>query len=122
MVKMNHKERTIWSGSNSLFTNPVKRILAPEFYKISNYRIYKSKSIVFRLGSKTESMELFRITSVEVDQGPYQKIVGLGAGDIYIYSPGREVVWHSVPFCKSIEDKIWDAVRHAKDAMGLYPA
>ncbi len=86
------KEKTLWRGSNSVLTNPFGRVIKPEFYKITTARLFKSRSNAFRLGSNTESMELFRITSVRVDQGPYQKVVGLGAGDdVDRASPGAAI-------------------------------
>ena len=91
------KEKTLWSGANFVLTNHLKCTVKPEFYEVTNFRLYKSNSRITRLGADTESMELFRITAVRVDQGPYQKFVGLGADDICISSADLEIIWRSVP-------------------------
>ena len=116
------KERTLWRGANSVLTNPLGRVIKPEFYRITSMRLYKSSSNAFRLGSDTQSLELFRITSVRVCQGPYQKVVGLGAGDIVVEAPDRQMVWRSVPRCKKVESRIWAAINNAKVAVGVFPA
>lgn len=119
--KKKPRERTLWKGSNSLLTNAIKRTMKPDFYKITNYRVYKSKSNLFRLGSETESIELFRIQNISVDQGPYQKLVGLGAGDVIIRSPEGTIAFKSVPRCKKVESRIWAAISEAKNTLGLHP-
>jgi hypothetical protein len=104
-------EQTIWTGMNTLLSNPLKRLLFPEYYKLTSYRVYKSASAHFHQGTMLEVIDLSEIDRVETWQNPIHKIFGIDIGDIHIKAEIRSMVWHSVTRYRLVADLIQAGAR-----------
>jgi hypothetical protein len=105
------REKTIWSGMNTIFSNPLKRLVFPEYYKLTSHRVYKSASAYFHHGTMLEVIDLSAIDRVETWQHPIHKILGINVGDIHIKAEIRSMVWHSVTRYRLVADLIQVAAR-----------
>lgn len=110
-------EQMHWVGRPSRFWSPLSSFTTR--YRLTSQRLVVERGLI---GRRTESFGLFGINDIEIRQGIFARLAGIG--DVFLYSSDREfpsTVLHNVDDPRRVKDLVHEAARKERNRRRYFP-